>query len=289
MTAGAFRSAEGAETVRRLYRQVLDDWPMPASELRLPTRQGETFVLAFGREDGPPVILLHGAQANAAAWILDAMPWAARFRLYAIDMIGEAGFSAPSRPPLASDAHALWLDDVLSGLGLSRAAVVGVSLGGWLALDYASRRPGFVERLALICPAGIGRQKNFLLRAAPFLLLGAWGKRRMRELVLGPTVAEPPEALKPLIALMEAIGRSIRLRLGMIPRLSDAELQRLKMPVLAIMGGQDVLIDSADTRSRLQEFVPHAEISFLPEARHFIPGQSEPVLRFLLNEQARHG
>jgi pimeloyl-ACP methyl ester carboxylesterase len=289
MTAGAFRSAEGAETVRRLYRKVLDGWPVPAFELRLPTRQGETLVLAFGREDGPPVILLHGAQANASAWILDAMPWAARFRLYAIDMIGEAGFSAPSRPPLASEAHALWLDDVMSGLGLSRAAVVGVSLGGWLALDYASRRPDFVERLALICPAGIGRQKNFLLRAAPFLLLGAWGKRRMRELVLGSTVTEPPETLKPLIALMEAIGRSIRLRLGMIPRLSDADLQRLKMPVLAIMGGQDVLIDSDHTRRRLQQFVPHAEISFLPEALHFIPGQSEPVLRFLADEQARHG
>ncbi|PZR88628.1 MAG: carboxylesterase [Stutzerimonas stutzeri] len=288
MTTGAFRSAEGAEAVHRLYREVLDGWPAPASELRLPTRQGETFVLAFGREDGPPVILLHGAQANAAAWILDAVPWAERFRLYAIDMIGEAGFSAPSRPPLASDAHALWLDDVMSGLGLSRAAVVGVSLGGWLALDYANRRPDFVERLALICPAGIGRQKNFLLRALPFLLLGSWGKRRMRELVLGPQVSEPPEALKPVIALMEAIGRSIRLRLGMIPRLSDAELARLKMPILAIMGGRDVLIDSDDTPRRLQAFAPHAEISFLPEALHFIPGQSEPVQRFL-SGQTHHG
>lgn len=289
MTMRAFRSAEGAAAVHRLYRKVLDDWPVPASELRLPTRQGETFVLAFGREDGPPIVLLHGAQANAAAWILDAMPWAERFRLYAIDMIGEAGFSAPSRPPLASDAHALWLDDVMSGLGLSRAAVVGVSLGGWLALDYASRRPAFVERLALICPAGIGRQKNFLLRAAPYLLLGSWGKRRMRELVLGPTASESPERLKPVIALMEAIGRSIRLRFGTIPRLSDAELARLKMPILAIMGGRDVLIDSDDTRRRLQAFAPHAEINFLPEALHFIPGQSEPVLRFLANGQARHG
>jgi pimeloyl-ACP methyl ester carboxylesterase len=289
MTAGAFRSAEGAETVGRLYRKVLDDWPVPTSELRLPTRQGETFVLAFGRDDGPPVVLLHGAQANVAAWVLDAMPWAEHFRLYAIDMIGEAGFSAPSRPPLASEAHALWLDDVMSGIGLSQAAVVGVSLGGWLALDYASRRPGFVERLALICPAGIGRQKNFLLRAAPFLLLGSWGKRRMRELVLGSEAGEPPEALKPFVALMEAIGRSIRLRLGTIPRLSDADLQALKMPILAIMGGQDVLIDSDDTRRRLREFVPHAQINFLPEARHFIPGQSEPILRFLADEQARHG
>jgi pimeloyl-ACP methyl ester carboxylesterase len=289
MTAQAFRSAEGAETVRRLYRRVLDDWPVPRSELRLPTCQGETFVLAFGREDGPPVILLHGAQANAATWILDAIPWAEHFRLYAIDMIGEAGFSAPSRPPLASDAHMLWLDDVLAGLGLSRATMVGVSLGGWLALDYAKHRPDFVERLALICPAGIGRQKNFLLRTAPLLLLGSWGKQRMRELVLGPVGVKPPEALRPFIELMEEIGRLVRPRIEQIPRLSDAELRALAMPVLAIAGGRDVLLDSHDTCRRLRQFVPHAEVCFLPEARHFIPGQSKTVLRFLTGEHARHG
>lgn len=204
-------------------------------------------------------------------------------------MIGEAGFSAPVRPPLAGDAHALWLDDVMAGLDLSRAAMVGVSLGGWLALDYARRRPDFVERLALICPAGIGRQKNFLLRAAPLLLLGSWGRRRMRDLVLGPAAAEPPEALRPFTKLMEAIGDSIRPRIENIPRLSDAELAQLSMPLLAILGGRDVLLDSAHTRNRLQECVPHAEVRFLPEARHFIPGQSEAVLRFLADEQARHG
>ena len=92
--------------------------------------------------------------------MFDAAVWSSRFRVYAIDMIGDAGLSAPSRPPLAGDAHALWLDDVLAGLSVASASFVGMSLGGWLTLDYASPRPGRVERLALICPAGIGRQKT---------------------------------------------------------------------------------------------------------------------------------
>ena len=71
----------------------------------------------------------------------------------------------------------------MAGLGLMRAAFVGLSLGSWLALDYASRRPDRVERLALICPAGIGRQKNFLAKAAVFMLLGPWGVRMAREMV----------------------------------------------------------------------------------------------------------
>ena len=280
MTSGAFKTEAGAREVHALYRQVLDGWPTPRDELRLPTCQGETFVVACGPTDAPPVVLLHGAQSNAAVWMLDSPLWSS-FRCYAVDMIGEAGFSAPSRPPLDGDAHALWLDDVIQGLGLSRAAFVGVSLGGWLALDYARRFPAKVERMALIVPAGIGRQKNFLFKAAPLFLLGPWGARKIREMVFGRFRGEPPPALKPFAEMIRLIGRNIRKRIVRIPRLSDAELQRLAMPMLVIVGGKDVLIDSEDTRRRLAANAPHAEVVFLPEARHAIFGQSESVAAFL--------
>ena len=172
-------------------------------------------------------------------------------RLYAIDMIGEAGFSAACRPPLDTDAHALWLDDVLKGLGLAHAAFVGTSLGGWLALDYAKRRPGKVDQLALLCPAGVGKQKNFLLKAAPLMLLGPWGARKVREMVFGPAPGELPAIVRPLADLMALIGRSFKPRVVKIPRLSDDELGRLSIPMLVIIGGKDVLIDSADTRTGL--------------------------------------
>jgi pimeloyl-ACP methyl ester carboxylesterase len=281
MSPPIYKSETGAQAVRALYRQVLDGWPIPKTELRVPTREGETFVVACGSETAPPLILLHGGQSNAAAWMFDAVVWSHAFRCYAVDMIGEAGFSAPVRPPLDSDAHARWLDDVVRGLGLQKASFVGVSLGGWLALDYTNRRPEAVERLALLCPAGIGRQKNFLLKSIPLLLLGAWGRRKVREMVFGRAQGEPPPALRPFIELMRLIGRSIRPRIVWIPRLTDAELARLKAPMLVIVGGRDVLIDSEDTRQRLAKWTPQAEVVYLPEARHLIPGQTARILDFL--------
>jgi pimeloyl-ACP methyl ester carboxylesterase len=278
---GIFKTPEGAEQVMALYRRVLDGWPVPSEQRRLPTREGETFVVACGPLDGPPLILLHGAQSNAASWMFDAAAWSNRFRIYAVDMIGDAGFSAPSRPPLASDAYALWLDDVLAGLGVTRAAFVGLSLGGWLALDYATRRPGRVERLALICPAGIGRQKNFLLKAASLMLLGPWGMRKAREMVFGPAPKQLPAIVRPLIELMGLIGREFRPRVVKIPVISDSGLAGLTVPVLAVVGGRDVLIDSAETRDRLRRHAPHAEVAFLPEGRHFLPGQTARVGAFL--------
>lgn len=276
-----YKSAAAEAAVHAAYRQVLDGWPIPHQELRIPTAQGETFVVACGPQDAPPLIALHGAQANAAAWMFDCLEWARHFRVYAIDMIGEAGFSAPSRPPLDGDAHARWLDEVLVGLGVARAAFVGVSLGGWLALDYANRRPAKVERLALLCPAGIGRQKNFLLKAAPLLLLGPWGASKVGELVFGPRPTEVPEAAKPFVAMMDLIVAGVRPRAIAIPRLSDAELAALSMPVLAILGGRDVLLRTDETRDRLQRHAPHAQIRWLPDARHYIPGQAGAILDFL--------
>jgi pimeloyl-ACP methyl ester carboxylesterase len=288
MSDVVFRNESAALAVENHYRQILKHWPVPKAERRLTTRQGSTFVVACGRDDGPPLVLLHGAQANSAAWLPDVALWASRFRIYAVDMIGEAGLSARVRPDLASEAHALWLDDVFNGLGLSRAALLGTSLGGWLALDYASRRPGAVQALALICPAGIGAQKNFLLKAAPLLLLGPWGKRKMMEMVFGPAPNPLPEMMRPLAELIETISRATRPRVVKIPRLTDDQLRQLRVPILAIVGGRDVLLDSADTRARLQRNAPHAEIDFIENGYHFLPDQAPRVMDFL-TRHVQHG
>jgi pimeloyl-ACP methyl ester carboxylesterase len=78
---------------------------------------------------------------NSAMWMGEVTAFARCFRVYCIDMIGEPGLSAPVRPALASDAHAVWLDDVLNHLAVTRVSILGASLGGWLALDYTIRHP----------------------------------------------------------------------------------------------------------------------------------------------------
>lgn len=282
-----YKSDAAGHAVREKYRAVLAAWPVPARQFTVPSRAGDTFVIACGPEQAPPLLLFHGSQANSSVYMFDIPAWSRRFRVYAIDMIGEPGLSAPSRPPLDGDAHALWLDDVIAALGLEQVMIVGMSLGGWLALDYAARRPGRVTRLALLCPAGIGRQKNFLLKVLPLLLLGPWGVRKTREMVMGPMRDVAPEA-RPLVELVELIGRSVRPRLVQIPRLSDEALGKLP-PTLAVAGGRDVLIDSYDTCRRLARFAPGARVKFDPDARHYIPDQAATILAFLEEGIARPG
>jgi pimeloyl-ACP methyl ester carboxylesterase len=277
-----YKSAEGERVVRERYLEILKRWPVPNQQLRIPTREGETFVIACGRENAPPLLLFHGSIANSAMWMGNIYAWAPHFRIYAVDMIGDAGLSAPSRPPLASDAHALWLDDVMQALSLRRASMAGVSLGGWLALDYATRRPERVESLVLVCPGGIGRVKiGILIKVIPLQMLGRWGKRKVGEMVLGRAPANLPPAAREFIEFMQLIHDNFRVRRVRLPIFSDDALKRLKIPVLAILGGQDVLIDTDETRLRLERNVPQAEIRYIPEAGHYIPGQTAPILEFL--------
>ena len=160
-----------------------------------------------------------------------------------------------------------------------------MSLGGWLALDYATRRPGRVERVALLCPGGVGKQRaSFLWKVLPLLLLGGWGRRRAMQLALGTprTDASGTQAERALSDYVSLIFEHFRPRRDTLPIFGDEALGRLSMPVLAIVGARDAMLDSADTAQRVARAVPHAQISLLPEVGHFIPNQTTRILDFLL-------
>jgi len=272
-----YKSEAGADEIQRRYRQVLDTWPVPAEQVRVPTREGETFVVVSGPPDAPPVLLLHGSGANTTMWLGDVTSWSRHFRTYAIDLIGEPGLSAPSRPPLSSDAYALWLDDVLDGLEITSAALVGISLGGWMGLDYAARRPERVRRLALLCPGGVGKQKmGWLVKAVLLRLFKRDGTRESVRRVVGLDTPQTESALDDVVLTFTHFKPRTRL-----PLFSDSTLRGLRMPLLVIVGARDVMFDSEGTARRVHQCVPHATVNLLPEAGHAIFGQTDPILAFL--------
>jgi len=288
-----YKSAAGEREVQQRYRDLLDQWPVPCELLRVPTREGETFVVACGPQGAPPVLAMQGSGANSAMWMPQIEALAGHLRLYAVDVIGEPGLSAPSRPPFDSDAYALWLDDVMAGLDLTRVAMMGVSSGGWLALDYAMRRPEQVARLALLSPGGVGRRKTgMLFKASPLLSLGHWGRRKALTLALGSesrATARGNGSSRDLARdtamfdLVLFIFKHFKPRMQAQPIFADAALKGLAMPVLAIVGGRDAMLDSQETKRRLEALVSQAMVHLIPEVGHLLPDQSATLLDFLGN------
>lgn len=273
-----YKSEAGRRELLDHYRHVLDAWPVPAEHVRVPTREGETFVLVSGPRDAPPLVLLHGSGANASMWRGDIATWSQNFRTYAVDLVGEPGLSAPSRPALGSDALSLWLDDVLDGLEITDAAFAAVSLGGWMALDYAIRRPERVTRLALMCPGGVGRQKvGWIFKALLTRPFRRGGLRESAMAVAGLDGERDRQALDAVVLTFTHFNPR-RERLPVFP---DDALRGLTMPVLVIVGGRDAMFDSRQTARRVRECVSHSTVNLLPEVGHAIFGQAEPVAKFL--------
>jgi pimeloyl-ACP methyl ester carboxylesterase len=114
---------------------------------------------------GPALLLLHGITNSSETWE-GVAPWLVdRFTLIAPDLLGH-GESATPRGDYSLGAHASGARDVLTALGIERATVVGHSLGGGIAMQFAYQFPERCERLVLVSSGGLGRDVHLLLRAA---------------------------------------------------------------------------------------------------------------------------
>jgi pimeloyl-ACP methyl ester carboxylesterase len=277
-TESLYKSARGESAVMALYADVLAHWPVPQQTLRLPTRHGETFVIASGDPAAPPLVMLHGAASNALAWAGDVTAYCAHFRTYAVDIPGDPGRSAPNRLAWDGPGYAEWLEDVLDGLHIQTTALLGISQGGWTALKYATYHPARVERLVLLAPGGVVPTRlSFILAAIVLSPLGRWGARRLNQIVFGRQAIHP-EALK----FMEAIMTHFKPRIGPEYLFRDDELRRLAMPILLLGGTEDAIRPMHQVAARMCRLAPQVEATLIPGMGHVLVGMPERVLPFLL-------
>jgi len=277
-----YKTEGGRDAVLTRYRSILEQWPVEKTEHHVETDFGSTFVIECGRSDAPPLILLHGSVSNSFAWMGEVDKLTQSHRVFAIDLIGEAGFSAPNRPSYESGAYPKWLEEILDRLELGRVSIVGMSLGGWMALSFATNHPDRVSHLSLLCPGGVVRESgSFLFKALFYMLLGEWGKTRIFKLVNGGRLPNS-SGMEDAYEFMSLINEHFKPRTAKLSLFTDEALERLTMPVQVIFGENDALIPPKGTIDRLSEFVMKLDAHLLPEIGHVVVGQSERIAGFLL-------
>src|ERR671916_683525 len=155
MPESIYKTPEGETEIRVLYDEALAGLGQGHESLTVGTRFGDTHVLAMGSEDAPPAVFLPGGNFLNPTCLEWFLPLTKRHRLYAPDIVGQPGRSAQERPSPKGDGHAFWAEDVLDGLGLGRAPLVGLSYGAGLAIRTMGLAPERVSRAALVSPSGI--------------------------------------------------------------------------------------------------------------------------------------
>jgi pimeloyl-ACP methyl ester carboxylesterase len=270
-----FKTPQGQARYFAAYDAALGLWPVPYETRFLTTPYGRTHVISCGPQDAFPLVLLHAGQASSTMWFPNIADLSRNFRVLALDTPGEPGKSVPTRPNPTRRDCAAWLEGVLDELGISRAHVLGLSRGAWLALNLVLVAPGRLERIVLLSPAAVFVALNSFFsavaqvvmrlptRAVSKVALNSWVARGF---VVDPLFAE--QFMTGLLNWNWNVNTSGYA--GVMPCIfTDEELRQIHQKVLLLIGDQDRL-NPPKALQRAILTLPHLEAEIIPRAGHFL-------------------
>lgn len=257
---------------------------------------------------GPAILLIHGIGDNSTTWHAVQTALAQRFTVIAPDLLGH-GQSDKPRADYSVAAYANGMRDLLSVLDIDRVTVVGHSLGGGVAMQFAYQFPQLLDRLILVGAGGVTKDVNVALRIAslplgsealallrlPMVLPALQLVGRATGTVFGSTGVgrDIPDMLRILADLPEptasaAFARTLRAVVdwrGQVVTMLDRCYLTESVPVQLIWGASDSVIPveharlahSAMPGSQLEIFERSGHFPFHDDPEHFV----EVVQRFI--------
>ncbi|HEV7977753.1 alpha/beta fold hydrolase [Amycolatopsis sp.] len=264
---------------------------------------------------GPAVLFIHGIGDDSSTWLDVLASLAGDFTVIAPDLLGHGG-SAKPRADYSVAAYACGMRDLLATLEIERVSVVGHSLGGGVAMQFAYQFPELCERLVLVGSGGLGPGVHPLLRlaAAPGagLMLPLIGTLPVRAALRGfggilrltggiGLGSDLDYVVAKYVRLVESTSRQAFLRTlrsvvdwrGQVVNMLDRCYLTEGIPTMLVWGTQDHVVPSPHARLA-HEAMPSSRLEIFEDAGHF-PHRSDPqrflkILREFLAEThpARH-
>ncbi|BBY77896.1 hypothetical protein MPRF_47950 [Mycolicibacterium parafortuitum] len=246
---------------------------------------------------GPAILLIHGIGDNSTTWSSVQTQLAQRFTVIAPDLLGH-GKSDKPRADYSVAAYANGMRDLLSVLGIDSVTVVGHSLGGGVAMQFAYQFPQLVERLILVGAGGVTKDVNIALRVAslplgsealavlrlPMVLPALRLLGRLGAPVLGSTGVsrDIPDMLRILADLPEptassAFARTLRAVVdwrGQVVTMLDRCYLTQSVPVQLIWGSHDSVIPMSHAEMA-HAAMPGSQLEIFEGSGHF-PFHDDP-------------
>lgn len=275
---------EGAKArMEDWYERFLNRSVISAESAEVSTSFGNSHLLIAGNPDKSPLVCLHSMLTSSAHLLSELDRLFEQFHLIIPDIPGQSVRGLPLRLSYTDDSHARWLREILDGLQLKKVQLFGVSLGGFIARQFASLNPDRTESLVLLVPAGIVQGsllKGFAKMALPMILYR-----------IHPSDKNLSWLVQPLMTTWDDdwahyLGDSFRdfiPNLKIPPLASDDELKNLSMPCLILAAENDISFPGRLLLERIMNVIPGSETELLQGSRHCPP--TTPEFRHWLAER----
>lgn len=222
---------------------------------------------------GPAVILLHGLGGTKEHWDATFPALASKYRVYAIDQLG----FGRSDKPLIEYTIATWVDFLqgfMKSQNIPRATVVGNSVGGWIALDFAATHPEMVDKLVLVDASGLaGRIPVDILAPSS---IAAW-KTLLASVFYDKGFVTDDAARQAFTdRLRNNDGYTIERALAGFarPQFEDERLKSIHAPTLVVWGRNDALVPVEDA-NKFGRGIPGARVVVIEQCGH-VPQIEKP-------------
>ncbi len=276
---GRFRDPAAQARFEAAYDRALKAWPIHPSLREVDTPFGVTNILSCGASEGVPIVLLPAIAVSAASWFANAGPLGVHHPVVAVDTIGDVGRSRQTEPVPDGEAMSRWLSAVLDALDADRVHLIGLSYGGWIALNQVCRASDRLASVTAVDPPGafIRMRARLMFEFLPDALLAKVAKsdpalhRLLRRLNNGRLPDQP---------LLDLSVAGLRTFVGKLPRprqMSDAELASIAVPSCLLIGDRSPLTDAQRAVDRARRLVQNVDTEIVPDTGHMLPVENPVV------------
>ena len=270
-----FKSAKAKTQYCAFEDAMAKKWPVLSEERFVQTSYGKTFMRVSGPVGAPPLVLLPGGATNSIIWNANIQALSQNYRAYALDNIYDYGRSVYTREMKTGSDFAGWLNELFDTLRLGNTIrIMGYSYGGWVASQYALYHPERLNHVVLIAPVCtvLPLPNNYIVQMITTLIPLRYFKSKIMYWVwtdLAQRGSSGKQLVEDRINYYQMALKCFKFKQTPTPTvLTDAEFQRLQMPVLFLVGEHETVYDAKSAIDRLSRVNPKIKTELISGTGH---------------------
>ncbi|WP_338762555.1 alpha/beta hydrolase [Bernardetia sp. ABR2-2B] len=274
-TGTIYKKPTYKQNLMRLYDAKLNSFAKDSyEELNIETFAGNTHIIVRGEESLPPLVVFHGIHAGAPVALEAMKNLHEKYRIYAIDTIGQATKSDETTLDFKNNEYGKWAAEVLEKLHLQNVPVIAISYGAFILNELIRVSPKSIKKAIYIVPSGFANGDflpSFSRLSIP--LFKFHFTKKEKDLIKFMDAFFTTKD-KHWIELQKNILLGVKMDYRRPPLMTEKDTQNFDAPVFAIIAENDVFFPKEKAIVRMKKvFADLREIYILKDAKH-IPDES---------------